>query len=113
MNDQTTIVNKIKNSYCEKQITKFDELTSLDKKVKRPAKVFAYIFGVIGSLVLGTGMCFAMKVLGDIMAVGIVVGVVGIIMTAINYPIYKQILKKRKRKYGAKILELSEEIIAE
>ena len=113
MNNQTAIVNKIKNSYCEKQITKFDELKALDKKAKRPAKVFAYIFGVIGSLVLGTGMCFAMKILGDIMAVGIVVGIVGIIMTAINYPIYKQILKKRKNKYAAKILELSDEIVAD
>ena len=113
MENQTNVVNKIKEFYSEKPITKLDELKALDKKVKRPAKVFAYIFGVIGSLVLGTGMCFAMKVIGDIMAVGIVIGVVGIIMTSITYPIYKQILKKRKRKYGRKILDLSEEIIAE
>ncbi|MDE5755971.1 MAG: dihydropteridine reductase [Clostridia bacterium] len=111
--NQTEIVNKIKESYCPKSFTKFDELKALDKKVKKPAKVFSYIFGVIGALVLGTGMCFAMKVLGDIMAVGIVVGVVGILMVSINYPIYKQILKKRKNKYGRKILELSEEIVAE
>ena len=113
MENQTAIVNKIRDSYCEKPVTKFDELKSLDKKVKRPAKVFTYIFGTIGALVLGTGMCFAMKVIGDIMAVGIAVGVVGIIMTAINYPIYKRILKKRKSKYAAKILQLSEEIAAE
>lgn len=113
MNDQTTIVNKIKDSYCQKPVSKLDELKSLDKKVKRPAKVFAYIFGVIGALVLGTGMCFAMKVIGDLMAVGIVVGIVGILMAAINYPIYKQILKKRKGKYCRRILELSEEIASE
>ena len=113
MKDQTIAVNKIKESYCEKPFTKLDELKSLDKKVKRPARVFAYIFGVIGLLVLGAGMCFAMKVLGDLMAVGIVVGIVGIIMVAVNYPIYKQILKKRKSKYCRKILELSEEVTAE
>ena len=113
MNNQTEIVNKIRQSYCEKPVTKFDELKALDRKVKRPAKVFSYIFGVVGALVLGTGMCFAMKVLGDIMAVGIVVGIVGIIMTSINYPIYKKILKKRRNKYSAKILELSDEIIAD
>lgn len=113
MNDKTTIVNKIKDSYCEKRATKLDELKSLDKKVKRPAKIFTYIFGAVGALILGTGMCFAMKVLGDIMAIGIVIGAVGIIMTLINYPIYKQILKKRKRKYATKILKLSEEIITE
>ena len=111
--NQNEIVNKIKDSYSPKPFTKFDELKSLDKKVKKPAKVFAYIFGVIGSLVLGTGMCFAMKVLGDIMAVGIVVGIVGILMVSINYPIYKKILKKRKKKYSRRIIELSEEIVAE
>ena len=114
--NQTTeieVANKIKDGYIVKPITKLDELKALDRKVKRPAKVFAYIFGVIGSLVLGTGMCFAMKVLGDIMAVGIAVGLVGILMVSINYPIYKQMLKKRKRKYGRKILELSQEIVGE
>ncbi len=113
MKNQTNIVNKIKDSYCEKQITKLDELKSLDKKVKRPAKIFAYIFGVAGTLILGVGMCFAMKVIGDIMALGIVVGLIGILITAINYPIYKQILKKRKRKYSSEIIQLSEEIVAE
>ena len=113
MNNQTTIANKIKESYCEKPFTKFDELRALDRKVKRPAKVFAYIFGTLGALVLGTGMCFAMKVIGDLMALGIVVGCLGILMTAINYPIYKKILEKRKSKYSAKIISLSEEIIAE
>ncbi|MDE6371993.1 MAG: dihydropteridine reductase [Clostridia bacterium] len=113
MNNQTIAVNKIRDSYCEKPVTKLDELRSLDKKVKRPAKIFAYIFGVVGALVLGTGMCLAMKVLGDLMALGIVVGVVGIVMVSVNYLIYKQILKKRKSKYCRKILELSEEIAAE
>ncbi|MDE6274972.1 MAG: dihydropteridine reductase [Clostridia bacterium] len=107
------IANKIKDGYIAKPITKLDELKALDRKVKKPAKVFAYIFGVIGSLVLGVGMCFAMKVLGDIMAVGIVVGLLGILMVSINYPIYKQMLKKRKRKYCSKILELSQEIVGE
>ena len=111
--NEMEVANKIKDGYIVKPITKLDELKSLDKKVKRPARAFAYIFGVIGSLVLGTGMCFAMKVLGDIMAVGIVVGVLGILMVSINYPIYKQILKKRKRKYCSKILELSQEIVGE
>ena len=110
---EVEVANKIKDGYVVKPITKLDRLKSLDKKVKKPAKVFAYLFGVIGALVLGTGMCFAMKVLGDIMAVGIVVGVLGIIMVSINYPIYKQILKKRKNKFSRKIIELSQEIIGE
>ncbi len=32
MKDQTIAVNKIKDSYCEKPVTKLDELKSLDKQ---------------------------------------------------------------------------------
>ena len=112
MNAQINAVNKIKDGYGEKPTTKFDKLKSLDKKVKRPAKIFAYVFGTIASLVLGTGMCLAMKVIGDIMALGIVIGVVGIIMASINYPIYKAIMKRRKNKYCRQIFQLSEEILS-
>ncbi|MDE6188761.1 MAG: dihydropteridine reductase [Clostridia bacterium] len=112
MNDeQKQSINAIVDQYTEKKRTKFDELKSLDRKVKLPANVFAYIFGTLGALVLGVGMCFAMKVIGDIMALGIVVGCVGIAMVSINYPIYSAILKSRKKKYSQSVIELSESIL--
>ena len=112
-NTQTAVARKISNQYVEKPITRLDRLKALDKKVKRPAKVFAYIFGTIGSLVLGTGMCMAMKVIGDLFVPGIVVGCAGILMVSINYSIYKAILKARKNKYSREVLELSDEILAD
>jgi len=69
------------NEYGEKKQTKLDELKALDKKVKRPVRVFAYVFGTIASLILGTGMCFAMQVLnyGEVMQyVGVGIGVIGL-----------------------------------
>ena len=68
-----------------------------------------------GALVLGTGMCFAMKVLTIPygMPIGIGVGLVGIAMVSVNYFIYKAILKRGKKKYGAEILRLSNEILGE
>ena len=115
MTDQKEIkiLEKIRDSYSQKpkELSKFEELKILDKKVKRPALVFAYIFGIIGTLVLGLGMCFAMKVLGDLFILGIVIGVVGIFIVSINYPIYKAILNKRKAKYGEVILEKSNELL--
>ncbi|MBD5100953.1 MAG: dihydropteridine reductase [Clostridiales bacterium] len=112
-NTQTSVATKISNQYVEQPVTTLDKLKALDKKVKRPAKAFAYTFGTIGALVLGTGMCLAMKVIGDLMAVGIVVGCAGILMVSINYAIYKAIMKKRKAKYSQEVLELSQSIIAE
>lgn len=115
--DQQFMAQKIRAQYMEKQTTELDELRRLDAKVKRPASVFAYIFGSIGAVVMGAGMSLVMTDIGasigltNAMIPGIIVGVIGMAMALVNYPIYKGILKSRKRKYGSKILEMSERII--
>ena len=111
MTTEMKTIEKIRASYGEKQNTKFDELKALDRRVKRPAKIFAYTFGAVSSLVLGTGMCLAMKVIGDSMALGIGVGVLGIALVSATYPFYKKILKGRKEKYSAQIMELSDGLL--
>lgn len=62
-------------------------------------------------------MCLSMKVIGDgstlTMAAGIVVGLAGIAMASVNYPIYKKLLKNGKDKYAADILCLAKEISEE
>ena len=115
MKNEINAIEKIRAGYVEKEVTKYDQLKELDKKVKIPAKVFAYVFGSLSSLVLGTGMCFAMKVIGAslsfAMPLGISVGLLGILLMAINYPIYKGILKRRKDKYSSRIIELSDSLL--
>ena len=109
---------KIREHYTEKQITDLDTLRELDAKVKRPASVFAYVFGSISAIIMGAGMSLIMTDIAEIIGLavdpmlpGIVIGVVGMIMALLNYPIYKGILGSRKKKYGAKILELSDKIM--
>lgn len=105
-------VERIKAQYEGKRIDKIDELKLLDKQVKRPAAIFSYVFGSIGALVLGGGMCLAMpEVIEGYMPLGICIGIVGILMVSINYTIYKRILDSRKRKYSGKILTMSTEIL--
>lgn len=104
-------VEKIRSKYQVAEKTKIDELKALDKKVKKTPTVFSYAFGSISSLVLGTGMCLAMKVIGDMMALGIVVGLVGIGLCALTYPIYKKMLNSRKKKYAKQIIELSDSLL--
>ena len=111
MTTEIKTIERIRASYEEKENTKLDELKDLDKKVKRPAQIFAYTYGSLSSLVLGTGMCLAMKVLGNSMALGIGVGVFGIALTISTYPIFKVILKRRKNKYAPKIFELSDSLL--
>ena len=109
------VVEKIVSNYVAKpkEVSKFEEIKALDKKVKTPTLIFAYVFGIIGTLILGTGMCFAMEVLGNFMILGIIVGIVGIIMMSINYSIYKAYLNKRKAKYSEIIIEKSNELLNE
>lgn len=108
-------IERIRASYTPREITKLDELKELDRQVKRPAEIFAYTFGGLSSLVLGTGMCLAMKTIGAAlswaMPLGICVGILGIALVSVNYPIYKAILKKRKQKYAKQIFELSDNLL--
>lgn len=112
-NENKALIQKIRSGYEVKEVTKLDELKALDRKVKRPAQIFAYVFGSLSSLVLGTGMCLAMKVIGDAMIAGIAIGVVGIALCAMTYPIYKRILAGRKDKYAKQVFELSDALLNE
>ncbi len=108
---QNEQVEAIKAQYLPAKASKLDELKALDRKVKRPAEIFAYTFGTIGSLVLGTGMCLAMKIIGDLMPLGIGIGLAGIAMVSANYFLYNKLLKRRKEKYAAQIVALSDSLL--
>lgn len=116
-NDQDFLVQKIRTQYTEKEHSRLDELKELDAKVKRPANVFAYVFGSISAIIMGSGMSLVMTDLADIIGIqnpmlyGIVIGVLGMIMAIINYPIYKGILGSRRKKYAAEIISLSDKIM--
>ena len=118
-NDKSFMVEKIRTKYVEKKDSSLDELRKLDKKVKAPAEVFAYIFGSISALIMGAGMSLVMTDvanmlgLGDMTIPGIAVGVVGMVLAIGNYPIYKGILTSRKKKYADKVIALSNKILSE
>ena len=115
--DAQFLVQKIRTQYTEKQHTELDALKELDAKVKRPANVFAYTYGSVSAIVMGAGMSLVMTDIGAIiglanaMVPGIVVGIVGLGMALLTYPIYKKILNSRKKKYAPEILSLSEKIM--
>ena len=116
-NDQNFAAQRIRAQYTEKKMTELDALRSLDAKVKRPANVFSYIFGSIAAIIMGAGMSLIMTDIGatvgieKAMPIGIAVGIVGMIMAIVNYPIYKGILGRRKKKYAPQIINLSGKII--
>ncbi len=117
MNTDKIYAEQIANEYAPKQTSKVKALRRLDAKAKNPANIFAYTFGIISSLVLGTGMSLAMGVIGGgaliMMAIGIIIGCLGIVGVSVNYSIYKKILTKSKNKYASDIIKLANEIANE
>ena len=116
MNTDKILAEAIAKDYAPKDNSKIVALKKLDNKAKLPATIFTYTFGIISSLVVGTGMSLAMKVIGNgvvSMVAGIVIGIIGFFLCGINYPIYKRMLEKNKAKYAYDIVELAREISEE
>ena len=116
-NYQEFLVQKIRTQYTEKEHTGLDELKQLDAKVKRPANLFAYIFGSASAIIMGAGMSLVMTDIvqtvgiANAMLYGIIIGVVGMLMAVVNYPVYKRILSSRRKKYADRIMALSDKIM--
>lgn len=114
MNTDKIYAEAIANEYAPKDTSKVLALKKLDRKAKNKANIFAYTFGIVMTLVLGTGMCLSMGILGDgsavIVGCGIALGILGIAGVGMNYPIYKKLLNAGKEKYAFEILQLAREI---
>ena len=80
MNTDKILAEAIAKDYAPKDNSKIVALKKLDKKAKLPATIFTYTFGVISALIVGTGMCLAMQVIGS----GVVPMVAGIVCLMLN-----------------------------
>lgn len=114
MNMDKIYAEQLANEYAPKDASKVVALRKLDKRAKLPATIFTYTFGIIFALITGIGMCLSMNVIGggsSLMSVlGIVVGIIGFVMMGLNYPVYKKMLEKGKKKYAFEIMQLAKEI---
>ena len=117
-NDKDFLVQKIRTQYTEKENTELDALRELDRKVKRPANVFSYVFGSISAIIMGAGMSLVMTDIGATVGIenpmmpGIVIGTIGLVLAVANYPVYKSILASRRKKYADEIIALSDKIMS-
>ncbi|MGN0817815.1 MAG: hypothetical protein ACI4L9_02490 [Candidatus Coproplasma sp.] len=91
------------------QADKFEELKKLDRQVKVPPRVAGITTGVAGTLAFGGGMALVTSYGQTVW--GIVLSVAGIAIAAAAYFIYGALLKRNRKKYSKKILELSDELL--
>ena len=109
-------IENIRKKYIPQEENKMERLRSLHRSASQKAQVWAIALGVIGALIMGTGMSFAMTELGALigdlaMVLGIAVGIVGMILVALAYPVYNSVLKKERQRIAPEILRLSEELL--
>ena len=109
-------VEAIRQKYLPKEEDKMEQLRKLHNTPTQKAQSASIAVGVIGALILGTGMSLCMTELGSAlghlaMVLGIAVGLVGIVLVALAYPIYNRVLKKQREKIAPEILRLSDELL--
>ncbi len=114
MNTDKIYAESIANEYSAKETSKVIALKKLDRKAKSGANIFAFSFGIISALVLGTGMCLCLGEIGNgtqtSFICGIVIGIIGVAGVCTNYSIYKKLKKRGMDKYAGDIINLANEI---
>lgn len=109
-------VEAIRRKYLPKEEDKMEQLRKLHAIPTQKAKAASLSIGIMGALIMGTGMSLAMTDLGAAlghmaMVLGIVVGLVGMVFVALAYPVYNRVLKKQREKIAPEILRLSDELL--
>ena len=114
-------IKAIRNKYVAKEETedKMTQLRRLDNNATQKATVLSLVFGIVGALILGIGMSLAMTEIGKILAlseftsmlIGISIGIVGIVLVSLAYPLYNKILKIEREKIAPEIIRLTDELM--
>ena len=109
-------VEAIRNKYLPRQEDKMEQLRKLHSIPTRKAQAAAIAVGIIGTLIMGAGMSLVMTEIGAVLGqlaivLGIIVGVAGMALVALAYPLYNRLLKKERAKIAPQILQLTDELL--
>lgn len=101
-------LENIRKKYLPQEESKMDRLRRLDESVTRPGTMISIIVGIVGTLIMGFGMCLCLE--WSKFVPGVIIGVVGMAILAAAYPIYSKITQKQREKIAPEILRLTDEI---
>lgn len=112
-------VEAIRKKYAPQTEDKLERLRRLDRSVTQKAQTWALSLGIVGTLILGSGMSLFMSDLGEILSldgngamfIGVAVGVIGMALVALAYPVYNRVLAKGRQRIAPEILRLTEELM--
>ena len=114
--EQQKEVEAIRKKYLPQEADKMEQLRRLHAIPTQKAQMTSLVVGIIGVLIMGTGMSVCLTDIGAAlgslaMVIGILVGIMGMVLIALAYPIYNRVLKKQRDKIAPEILRLSDELL--
>ena len=104
-------IRNIRKKYAAPEMDKMEQLRRLDRSVSQKGTSASLCVGILGALILGIGMCCCMVWGGFWFIPGIFVGVIGIVLVCLAYPLYNHITKKEREKIAPEILRLADELM--
>ena len=106
-------IKRIREKYTEpdEREAKLEQLRRLDASVHNKAAVLSLTVGILGALILGLGMSCIMVWSEKMFVPGIIFGIIGIIISALAYPIYKIKAEKKRKEIAPLILKLTDELM--
>ena len=104
-------IKNIRKKYVVPEEDKMEQLRRLDAGVAQKGTTAALIAGIMGTLLLGIGMCCCMVWQGAWFVPGILIGVIGIAVLAAAYPLYNHVTQKEREKIAPEILRLTDELM--
>ena len=107
---QQSEVQKIREKYLPKEVTKLDQLRALDAGVTKRGTAVSMVHGILYALVLGLGMSCCMVWADKLFLPGVLIGCIGLAGVAATYPIYNHIVRQDREKIAPEILRLTEEL---
>lgn len=109
-------IEAIRNKYLPKEADKMEQLRKLHSVPAKKAQAVSLTVGVMGALIMGSGMSLVMTQIGAALGslstvLGIVVGIAGMAVVVLAYPLYNRVLKKERKRIAPEILRLSDELL--
>lgn len=112
-------IQMIRKKYESPKTDKMQQLRQLDESVTRKATMYSLIIGIAGALILGVGMSLIMTEIYEsmgiahsvAMGIGIGIGIPGLVLVSMAYPVYNRVIKKEREKIAPEILRLADELM--
>lgn len=104
-------VKQIRRKYLPSEEDKLERLKRLDQSATQKGTTVSLIFGILGALLFGFGMCCVLIWAEEFFIPGIVIGIIGAVVLSLAHPLYSYITKKERERIAPEIMRLTDELL--